>query len=89
MRTQWQTGRAYSKHGHRIIAETNLRAGHILFKDLDRHVSGRIPVVPHIFISGEFALQDLVLMNYDRGNYTAVFNNEVEHLTWDDNDVQI
>jgi hypothetical protein len=89
MRAQWKTGRQYSEHGQRIIAEEVTPGTSIVFRDLDRGIDGVFgPAVIGKFKAGnELALQLFVMNNYDEGNYTEVTDNaalvHIKTLAWE------
>jgi hypothetical protein len=88
MRTQWKTGRQYSTHGQRIIAEETPGTS-IVFRDLDRGIDGVIgrASIGKFEAGNELALQRFVMEHYDEGDYTEVSDNvalaHIKTLTWE------
>ena len=82
MKHQWNTGRQYSNIGQLIVAEVQDR--HIRFSDISRCIDGTIPLgdymSAHQLDGDPWTLRELVMMNYDRGNYSGARKT----LTWDD-----
>ena len=76
MRIQFNTGRGYSATGQPITAVYNY-SNVVMFRDHARGITGTIPVAlgMHLDTAG---LQEFVMWNYDRGNYTD------SHFTEDD-----
>jgi len=75
---QFQTGRSYSDKGQRIVAR--YEHGSIVFKDLDRNISGKI-----VYCNGDDStreLQAVIMFAYDRGMYVGVAN--PDDLVWVD-----
>lgn len=82
MRHQWNTGRPYSEHGQRIVAEV-VNEG-IIFNDIDRHVSGLIPCyVPPMVDSSRANFKEFVMFNYDFGAYKHDELGRDRTLTWE------
>ena len=76
MRIQFNTGRGYSATGQPITAVYNY-SNVVMFRDHARGITGAIPVVPGVHLDTA-SLQEFVMWNYDRGNYTD------SHFTEDD-----
>lgn len=70
MKIQFNTGRGYTAHGQRIIALVEKDQSRIRFKDIDRGVCGAIPIQPHLRTDDAYTLQQIVMANYDAGNYS-------------------
>ena len=69
MRLEWNTGRAYSVHGQRMVAKTQ-KDGTILFADLDRSISGLIERPTFGFTErSEALMQEHIMVHYDAGDY--------------------
>lgn len=70
-RHQWNTGRQYDEHGHRIVAQVN--DGELLFSDLSRGINGAIPLGSYLrgYSMDTYAIHKLVMANYDFGNYSG------------------
>ena len=68
MRIQFNTGRGYAASGQPITAVQNDHE--IKFLDHARGITGTIPVAGSVgpMLAGE--LQEFVMWNYDRNNYT-------------------
>lgn len=64
---QWTTGRDYDEHGQRMVAE--MAGGELRFSDLSRHINGLIPTGDYLPALDKFSIKDLVMCNYDYGNY--------------------
>jgi len=71
MKHEWNTGRPYDAHGQRMVAK--VEDEHILFSDRSRHVNGMVPLGQ--YLQGRslrpFEIENLVMQNYDLGNYSA------------------
>jgi hypothetical protein len=80
MRHQWNTGRPYTDHGQRIVAETV--EGGVIFNDIDRGVDGFIPMVRVPY--GTWDVREVVMFNYDRTNYQYDPENRSRDLAWDE-----
>lgn len=75
---QFQTGRSYSAQGQRIVAR--YEHGSIVFKDLDRNISGKI-----VYNNSDDSIHELrvvIMFAYDRGMYDWVAN--PDDLAWVD-----
>lgn len=78
MRIQFNTGRGYSATGQPITAVYNY-SNVVMFRDHARSITGTIPVAwMRLDTAG---LQEFVMWNYDRGNYTDASWTEDE-LEW-------
>ena len=72
MKHQWNTGRHYDEHGQRIVAEVdkeNYNLPRIYFSDLSRHINGYVPLGIWAQTEDKYAIETLVMTNYDFGNY--------------------
>lgn len=71
MKHQWNTGRAYDKHGQVMVAKVEDEC--ILFSDRSRHINGAIPLGAYLQRRSldSYAIERLVMANYDFGNYSA------------------
>lgn len=77
---QIQTGRHYTDQGQRIIAKLwpEKDPTEILFIDLDRGIDGSIPIVRAP--QDRFQMRDMVIFNYDHGQYEHMDNEQRQHL---------
>ena len=74
---QWKTGRAYDSNGEqRMVAR--VEDGCILFSDLSRHIDGLILTASGFTEFDNHTIQQLVMCNYDNGNY----NGSMKTLEW-------
>lgn len=80
MRIQFNTGRGYSASGQPITAVYNY-SNVVMFRDHARGITGTIPVALGMPDMGGWDLQEFVMFNYDRGNYTDAHWAEDE-LDW-------
>lgn len=80
MKHQWNTGRAYDKHGQRMVAEVTDNA--IAFSDLSRGIHGSVPLGKYLrgCAIDKYSIERLVMCNYDYGNYSG--SNTL--LTWNE-----
>ena len=69
MKHQWNTGRQYDEHGQRMVAEYD--GDKIYFSDLSRHINGYIPTGMWAQTGDKYAIETLVMTNYDYGNYNG------------------
>lgn len=68
MKHQWNTGRAYDKHGQRMVAQMDEKE--LLFSDLSRGINGCIKLSSYAPNQLDaYAIERLVMCNYDYGNY--------------------
>lgn len=80
MKVQFNTGRAYTEHGQRIVAVHT--GGGIFFKDHDRRIDGYI--VCHMQRMSKTEIEEIVMYAYDRGMYdynSAIYNVD---LSWEE-----
>ena len=68
MKHQWNTGRQYDEHGQRMVAEYD--GDKIYFSDLSRHINGYVPLGLWAQTADKYAIETLVMTNYDFGNYS-------------------
>ena len=73
MKTQWNTGRAYTAAGQRIVAE--VRDGKIWFNDIDRMICGVIDPAWEPESEGE--LRTMTMGCYDHGHWKDAQNHQV------------
>ncbi len=79
MRIQFNTGRGYSATGQPITA---IQRDHgVKFRDHARGITGIILVSSATYEMGASELQEFVMWNYDRGNYTDA-RWEEDDLEW-------
>jgi len=69
MRYEWNTGRHYTTHGQRIIAQT--MADHIAFVDRDRGIYGTISLPKYRQINNARDMQEYVMGEYDYNRYES------------------
>lgn len=79
MRIQFNTGRGYSSTGQPITAIQYDDC--VKFRDHARGITGTIPVSGGMLEMDAYELQEFVMFNYDRGNYTDAHRVEDE-LEW-------
>ena len=73
MKHQWNTGRQYDEHGQRMVAEVVTKYHNdqrIYFSDLSRHINGYVPLGMWAQTADKYAIETLVMTNYDFGNYS-------------------
>jgi hypothetical protein len=74
MKHQWNTGRQYDEHGQRMVAEVHKETltndPRIYFSDLSRHINGYVPLGMWAQTADKYAIETLVMTNYDFGNYS-------------------
>jgi len=74
MKHQWNTGRQYDEHGQRMVAEVHKETltndPRIYFSDLSRHINGYVPLGMWAQTGDKYAIETLVMTNYDFGNYS-------------------
>lgn len=70
MKHQWNTGRQYDEHGQRMVAEYDGDKNRIYFSDLSRHINGYVPLGMWAQTADKYAIETLVMTNYDFGNYS-------------------
>ena len=78
MRSQFNTGRGYSATGQPITAVRYHDC--VKFRDHARGITGRIPIALGMRLD-KAGLQEFVMFNYDRNNYTDAHRTEDE-LDW-------
>lgn len=78
MHVQWNTGRQYTAHGQRIVAE--VRGDVVLFRDIDRMIYGEItaPLPELVTYAG---LRSFVENAYGLGYYQ--WNGDAGALKWE------
>ena len=71
MKHEWNTGRCYDAHGQRMVAKVEDDC--ILFSDRSRHIHGVIPLGAYLHRRSldNYAIEQLVMHNYDFGNYSG------------------
>lgn len=82
MRIQFNTGRGYTPNGQRIIADIKYDPygnHYARFNDIDRGISGSIPVARTDLSAYE--LKEFVMYNYDLCNYS---NADCDDLQWEE-----
>ena len=81
MRIQFNTGRGYSPCGQPITAVQYDDC--VKFRDHARGITGTIFVAGSVRTMNAYELQEFVMWNYDRGNYTDAHGTE-DDLEWRD-----
>lgn len=73
----FNTGRQYGKIGQRISAR--VCDGRIAFVDIDRHISGTIPLASGKTFSSARELREFTMHSYDENNYNSLTDATLEH----------